>query len=159
MPGGLNFDAKLRRESTSIKDLFYAHISGMDVMARGLRNAAKMHDEGLLEAAIKDRYKSYSEGIGRLIVNGKVQWKMFILQMQSLYLSQQANNAGDNNVIISILNLLQGDWMIWSIITNILCSKAGLVELEKYALENADPIENMASGEAEKADILLSMYV
>ena len=40
--GGINFDAKLRRESTSLVDLFYGHISGMDAMARGLRNAAKM---------------------------------------------------------------------------------------------------------------------
>lgn len=40
--GGINFDAKLRRESTSLVDLFYGHISGMDALARGLRNAAKM---------------------------------------------------------------------------------------------------------------------
>ena len=42
VPGGINFDAKLRRESTSLVDLFYGHISGMDALARGLRNAAKM---------------------------------------------------------------------------------------------------------------------
>ncbi len=41
-PGGINFDAKLRRESTSVVDLFYGHISGMDALARGLRNAAKL---------------------------------------------------------------------------------------------------------------------
>lgn len=40
--GGINFDAKLRRESTDILDLFYGHISGMDALARGLRNAARM---------------------------------------------------------------------------------------------------------------------
>lgn len=42
MPGGINFDAKLRRESTSLVDLFYGHISGMDALARGLRNAANL---------------------------------------------------------------------------------------------------------------------
>ncbi|KAF5183854.1 Xylose isomerase [Thalictrum thalictroides] len=41
-PGGFNFDAKLRRESTDVEDLFIAHISGMDTMARGLRNVAKL---------------------------------------------------------------------------------------------------------------------
>jgi xylose isomerase len=41
-PGGFNFDAKLRRESTDVEDLFIAHISGMDTMARGLRNAVKI---------------------------------------------------------------------------------------------------------------------
>ncbi len=40
--GGINFDAKLRRESTDVNDLFYGHISGMDALARGLRNAAQM---------------------------------------------------------------------------------------------------------------------
>ncbi len=40
--GGINFDAKLRRESTALVDLFYGHISGMDAMARALRNAAQM---------------------------------------------------------------------------------------------------------------------
>ena len=40
--GGINFDAKLRRESTDVMDLFYGHISGMDALARGLRNAARI---------------------------------------------------------------------------------------------------------------------
>jgi xylose isomerase len=40
--GGINFDAKLRRESTDVQDLFLGHISGMDALARGLRNAAAM---------------------------------------------------------------------------------------------------------------------
>lgn len=44
--GGMNFDAKLRRESTSVMDLFYGHISGMDAMARGLRNAARLLEVG-----------------------------------------------------------------------------------------------------------------
>ena len=52
-PGGLNFDAKLRRESTSIEDLFYAHISGMDAMARGLRQAAAILNEGRLSDLVK----------------------------------------------------------------------------------------------------------
>ncbi|KAG2280387.1 hypothetical protein Bca52824_051607 [Brassica carinata] len=41
-PGGFNLDAKLRRESTDVEDLFIAHISGMDTLARGLRNAVKL---------------------------------------------------------------------------------------------------------------------
>uniref|UniRef100_A0A2N9I0X4 ABC-2 type transporter transmembrane domain-containing protein n=1 Tax=Fagus sylvatica TaxID=28930 RepID=A0A2N9I0X4_FAGSY len=41
-PGGFNFDAKLRRESTDVEDLFIAHITGMDTLARGLRNVAKL---------------------------------------------------------------------------------------------------------------------
>ena len=44
--GGSNFDAKLRRESTDVADLFYAHISGIDALARGLRNAARIIEVG-----------------------------------------------------------------------------------------------------------------
>ena len=52
-PGGLNFDAKVRRESTDVEDLFIGHINGMDTYARGLRNAARMQAEGtpLMETA------------------------------------------------------------------------------------------------------------
>ncbi|KAK9059519.1 hypothetical protein SSX86_020223 [Deinandra increscens subsp. villosa] len=45
-PGGFNFDAKLRRESTDVEDLFIAHVAGMDTLARGLRNAAKLVEVG-----------------------------------------------------------------------------------------------------------------
>ena len=44
--GGFNFDAKIRRESTDPVDLFYAHIGSIDAFARGLRNAAKIREEG-----------------------------------------------------------------------------------------------------------------
>ena len=47
MTGGINFDAKLRRESTALVDLFYGHISGMDALARALRNAAQMLEVSL----------------------------------------------------------------------------------------------------------------
>ena len=61
-PGGLNFDAKLRRESTSVEDLFYAHISGIDAMARGLRQAARIIQEGDLASMKRKRYATYSDG-------------------------------------------------------------------------------------------------
>ncbi len=52
-PGGLNFDAKVRRESTDPKDLFIAHIGAMDSFARGLRNAAKIVQDGILDSHLK----------------------------------------------------------------------------------------------------------
>ena len=52
-PGGLNFDAKVRRESTEVEDLFIAHISAMDSLARGLRNAARIIEEGVLKKIIE----------------------------------------------------------------------------------------------------------
>ena len=52
-PGGLNFDAKVRRESTEVEDLFIAHISAMDSLARGLRNAARIIEEGVLKKIVE----------------------------------------------------------------------------------------------------------
>eukprot|EP00873_Tetraselmis_striata_P019250 jgi/Tetstr1/439514/TSEL_027943.t1 len=71
-PGGINFDAKLRRESTDPKDLFYAHIGSMDALARGLRNAARMMEDGILHDFVTERYSSFrATDIGKRIHNGE----------------------------------------------------------------------------------------
>lgn len=69
--GGLNFDAKVRRESFEPVDLFHAHIGGMDAFARGLKIAAKMRADGVLDGIVKDRYASWDTGIGAEIEAGK----------------------------------------------------------------------------------------
>ncbi|MCO5590913.1 hypothetical protein L7F22_044889 [Adiantum nelumboides] len=71
-PGGFNFDAKLRRESVDLEDLFIAHIAGMDTMARGLRNAAKIIEDGALKTLVDTRYASYESPLGKAIKGGKV---------------------------------------------------------------------------------------
>lgn len=68
--GGLNFDAKPRRSSFEPNDLFYGHIVGMDSFAAGLRVAAKLQADGILDSIVKQRYDSYSVGIGRQIEQG-----------------------------------------------------------------------------------------
>ncbi|HOK95784.1 MAG TPA: xylose isomerase [Anaerohalosphaeraceae bacterium] len=70
--GGLNFDAKVRRQSIDAADLFYAHIGAMDAFARGLKIAAKMLDDGKFEAALKQRYAGWDTGLGQKIEKGKV---------------------------------------------------------------------------------------
>jgi xylose isomerase len=62
--GGLNFDAKRRRESHEPEDLFHAHIGGMDAFARGLKSAAAIRADGRLEEFVTKRYASWNEGIG-----------------------------------------------------------------------------------------------
>jgi len=74
-PGGLNFDAKLRRESTDLEDLFIAHASGMDNFARGLRNVAKIQADGLLGGLVEERYASYKSGVGAQIEAGTTNFK------------------------------------------------------------------------------------
>lgn len=70
--GGVNFDAKVRRESFEPIDLFYAHIGGMDAFARGLKIAAAIRQDGRLDQFIKQRYSSWDTGIGAKIEKGEV---------------------------------------------------------------------------------------
>ena len=73
--GGVNFDAKVRRTSFEPSDLFIAHIAGMDTFARGLKVAAKLVEDQVLENVLADRYASFREGIGLDIVSGKADFK------------------------------------------------------------------------------------
>jgi len=69
-PGGLNFDAKVRRESTAIEDMFIAHIGAMDTLARALRAAAKIEEEGVMDKERDARYESFTRDIGAKIEKG-----------------------------------------------------------------------------------------
>ena len=71
-PGGFNFDAKVRRGSFEVEDLFIGYIVGMDTFARGLIIADKLLQDKVLESFIEERYASYNEGIGKDIVENKV---------------------------------------------------------------------------------------
>jgi xylose isomerase len=70
-PGGVNFDAKVRRESFEPVDLFHAHIGGMDAFAQGLKIAAKIRSDGVLRDFVKNRYSSWDSGIGTEIESGR----------------------------------------------------------------------------------------
>ncbi len=70
--GGLNFDARVRRQSIDPIDLFHAHIGAMDAFARGLKNAAALLREKRLETFVKKRYAGWDKGIGKQIEQGKV---------------------------------------------------------------------------------------
>jgi len=69
--GGLNFDAKRRRESHDPEDLFYAHVAGMDTFARGLKIAHAIREDGRLAQIIKERYSSFDTGMGAKMDKGK----------------------------------------------------------------------------------------
>ena len=69
--GGLNFDAKARRGSFELEDIFHSYIAGMDTFALGLRIADKMITDGRLDSFVADRYASWKTGIGADIIAGK----------------------------------------------------------------------------------------
>jgi xylose isomerase len=70
--GGFNFDAKLRRQSTDRTDLFYAHVGGIDTLARALLVAAEMIETGDLQAMVDARYGGWSGDLGRSILDGSL---------------------------------------------------------------------------------------
>jgi len=70
--GGVNFDAKTRRNSTDLADIFHAHIGGMDAFARALLIADSILAAGKLDALRKDRYASFDSGKGRDFEQGKL---------------------------------------------------------------------------------------
>ncbi|MHB0955277.1 MAG: xylose isomerase [Pirellulaceae bacterium] len=80
-PGGVNFDAKVRRESFEPVDLFHAHIGGMDAFARGLKIAAAIRADGELASLLKQRYASWDRGIGATIEAGKADFKSLEVYM------------------------------------------------------------------------------
>ncbi len=70
--GGTNFDAKTRRNSTDLEDIFIAHIAGMDAMARALESAAAMLEESPYKAMLAERYASFDGGKGKEFEEGKL---------------------------------------------------------------------------------------
>jgi len=70
--GGINFDAKIRRNSTDPEDLAYAHIGGMDCFARALITADKILQHSDYKKLLEERYDSFNEGKGREFENGKL---------------------------------------------------------------------------------------
>ena len=84
--GGLNFDAKRRRESHTPEDLFHAHIGGMDTFARGLKIAAALRADGRIEDFVKARYGTWDSDLGRQIEQGQAS----LADLEMLALAQPA---------------------------------------------------------------------
>ncbi len=101
--GGVNFDAKVRRESFEPVDLFHAHIGGMDAFARGLKIAAAIRKDGRLEEFVKERYSSYDSGVGAKIEAGKSSFK----ELESYMLKKgeaDANTSGRQEFLENLIN-------------------------------------------------------
>ena len=100
--GGLNFDAKVRRQSIDVEDLFYAHVGGMDAFARGLKYAAKMIEDGTLAQMVKERYAGWDAGIGKEIESGKVGFEG--LEKYTLEHGEPQPTSGRQELFENVLN-------------------------------------------------------
>lgn len=100
--GGLNFDSKVRRASFEPIDLMYAHIAGMDTFAKGLRVAYKLLEDGVLEEYTANRYESFTQGIGKNIIEGKVDFEE--LERYTINNDAIINKSGRQELLESIIN-------------------------------------------------------
>lgn len=100
--GGVNFDAKTRRNSTDLEDLFHAHIGGMDVFARSLMIANDILEKSAYKSLRKDRYSSFDSGAGKAFEEGE-------LTLEGLYNHALANQeietkSGKQELFENIIN-------------------------------------------------------
>jgi xylose isomerase len=101
--GGVNFDAKVRRESFEPIDLFHAHVGGMDAFARGLKMAAAIRKDGRLAEFVKQRYASWNSGIGAKIEGGKTS----LVELESYMLKKgdaAPNTSGRQEFLENLIN-------------------------------------------------------
>ena len=101
--GGVNFDAKVRRESFEPIDLFHAHVGSMDAFAKGLKVAASIRADGAIENFVRQRYASWDDGIGAKVESGGVGLKE--LEAYMLEKGEAAPNAsGRQEMLENIFN-------------------------------------------------------
>lgn len=100
--GGVNFDAKIRRNSTDLDDVFHAHIGGADTFARALLTADKIISSSAYEKMLAERYSSFDSGKGKDFEKGR-------LNLESLYKIAQENGelklqSGKQELFENIIN-------------------------------------------------------
>ncbi len=100
--GGLNFDAKVRRNSVAPEDLFIAHIGGMDIFARGLEKAVQLIEDRRIPSMLKERYASFETGNGKAFVEGKLTLDQ-VASLAKPY-EQVAKTSGKQELYENILN-------------------------------------------------------
>ena len=100
--GGINFDAKIRRNSTDPEDLFYAHIGGMDAFARALIAADNILQKSDYRKLRAERYSSFDNGKGRDFENGKL--SLEDLKAYAIENGEPAIKSGKQEYLENIIN-------------------------------------------------------
>ncbi len=70
--GGLNFDARIRRQSINPEDVLHAHIGGLDGCARAIKSAAALIEDGTMQAVVEERYSGWNSDEGRKLLSGEM---------------------------------------------------------------------------------------
>ena len=101
--GGTNFDAKTRRSSTDLKDIFIAHIAGMDAFARALEAAAAILEQSPYQQMFKERYASFDSGDGKKFEEGKTSLEELVNYAKSK--DEPAQISGKQELYEAIVNM------------------------------------------------------
>lgn len=101
--GGTNFDAKTRRNSTDLEDIFIAHIAGMDAMARALESAATLLNESPYKKMLSDRYASFDGGKGKEFEEGKLSLEDVVAYAKAN--GEPKQTSGKQELYEAILNM------------------------------------------------------
>ncbi len=101
--GGTNFDAKTRRNSTDLEDIFIAHIAGMDAMAHALLSAADVLEKSPYKKMLADRYASFDKGEGKNFEEGKLSLEQ--LAEIGRKVNEPAQISGKQELYEAIINM------------------------------------------------------
>jgi len=101
--GGTNFDAKTRRNSTDLEDIFIAHIAAMDAMAHALESAAAILNESPIPAMVKERYSSFDKGIGKDFEDGKLTLEQVVAYGKKV--GEPKQTSGKQELYEAIVNM------------------------------------------------------
>jgi xylose isomerase len=100
--GGVNFDAKIRRNSTDMADLFYAHVGGMDTFARALITADAILQKSDYKKVRQERYASFDSGKGKEFEEGKL--TLEDLRAYAVEKGEPASTSGKQEYLENIIN-------------------------------------------------------
>ncbi|MCX8643173.1 xylose isomerase [Gilliamella sp. B3791] len=101
--GGLNFDAKIRRQSVDKYDVFYGHIGAIDTMALSLKNAAKMLESQILNQCVTNRYAGWDKQLGNDILQGKMSLQQ-IAEYSLKHKLQPKTRSGEQEKLENLVN-------------------------------------------------------
>ena len=101
--GGTNFDAKTRRNSTDLEDIFIAHIAGMDAFARALETAAAILEQSPYKKMVADRYASFDSGKGKEFEEGKLSLEDLVAYAKTK--GEPAQISGKQELYEAIVNM------------------------------------------------------
>jgi xylose isomerase len=101
--GGFNFDAKVRRQSIDPVDLVHGHVGGLDILARGLKAAAAMIEDGTYDKVVADRYAGWQDKEAKAMLSGKRSLEQIAARVEKQNINPQPR-SGQQEYLENLVN-------------------------------------------------------